>query len=472
VATYEREAAAAPPSVVAVPDAAERAAAAPPAAAGPHHIVVVGGGAGGLVLATKLGRSLGRRGRARVTLIDANLAHVWKPLLHEVAAGTLDSHKDDVLYLSHAKEHGFAFQQGRMEGLDRRAKRVHLAPVLDGDGREIIARRRIGYDTLVVAVGGVCNDFGTPGAREHCMFLDNHPQADQVQRRILNACLRAQNREGPLREGQLKIAIIGAGATGVELAAELHRATRRLVAYGLDRIDPERDVEIHLIEAAPTVLPNLSARLQEATTAELKRLGVRLHTGEKVVEVTGEGVRVASGLHVPAEIRIWSAGVKAPDWLADLDGLETDRANRLVVDGTLRATRDPDIFAIGDCAACRLPGTDLLIPPRAQAAYQQAMTLAKTVRRRLRGEPPVTFRYKDYGSLISLSYSSVGQLMGVLLGTVTLEGRIARLTYLSLYKKHQLAVHGIVWVVLTTLINLLRLRTEPRLKLHLDTDYR
>jgi NADH:ubiquinone reductase (H+-translocating) len=434
--------------------------------------VVVGGGAGGLVLATKLGRSLGRRGPARVTLIDANLAHVWKPLLHEVAAGTLDSHKDDVLYLSHATEHGYAFQQGRMEGLDRRARRVHLAPVLDVDGREIIARRSVGYDTLVIAVGGICNDFGTKGAREHCLFLDNHPQADQVQRRILNACLRAQNREGPLREGQLKIAIIGAGATGVELAAELHRATRRLVAYGLDRIDPERDIEIHLIEAAPTVLPNLSARLQEATTAELRRLGVRLHTGERVVEVTEGEVRMASGLVVPAEIRIWSAGVKAPDWLANLDGLETDRANRLAVDGTLRVTRDPDIYAIGDCAACKLPGTELLIPPRAQAAYQQAVTLAETVRRRLKGEPPATFRYKDYGSLISLSYSSVGQLMGVLLGTVTLEGKIARLTYLSLYKKHQLAVHGIVWVALNTLINLLRLRTEPRLKLHLDTDYR
>jgi NADH dehydrogenase len=471
VATYERDAAAAA-RAEARPAAAGAAGSATGAAAGPHHVVIVGGGAGGLVLATRLGRKLGRKGKARVTLIDANLTHVWKPLLHEVAAGTLDSHKDDVLYLGHAKSHGFSFQQGRMDGLDRRAKRVHLAPVQDAAGREIIARRSIGYDTLVVAVGAVCNDFGTAGAREHCMFLDNHPQADQVQRRILNACLRAQNQEGPLWEGQLKIAIIGAGATGVELAAELHRSTRQLVAYGLDRIDPERDVGIHLIEAAPTVLPALSARLQEATLAELHRLGVRVHAGEKVVEVTDEGVRMASGLHVPAEIRIWSAGVKAPDWLANLDGLETDRANRLAVDGTLRATRDEDVFAIGDCAACKLPGTDLLIPPRAQAAYQQAMTLAESVARRLKGEPPAPFAYKDYGSLISLSYSSVGQLMGVLLGTVTLEGRIARLTYLSLYKKHQLALHGLVWVVLTTLINVLRLRTEPRLKLHLDTDYR
>ena len=437
------------------------------AATGLHHIVVVGGGAGGLVLATELGHKLGRKKRARITLIDVSLTHIWKPLLHEVAVGTLDSHKDDVIFLSHAKDHGFRFQQGRMDGLDRSRRLVHLAPILDNRGAEVIPRRTMRYDTLVIAVGGVCNDFGTPGVQEHCMFLDNHRQADQVHRRLLNACLRAQMQEGPLKEGQLQVAIVGAGATGVELAAELHKATRRLVAYGLDRIDPERDIKISLIEAGPRVLPALDERLAQATAQELRRLGVVLHTGEQVVEVTETGVRTKSGLVIPAELKIWSAGVKAHDFLKDLDGLETNRVNQLVVDRTLRTTRDPDVYAIGDCAAVPQPGSDRPVPPRAQAAYQEAQTLAKTLARRLEGEPPVEFVYNDYGSLVSLSYSSVGNLMGNLLGTVMVEGMLARLTYLSLYKKHQLAVHGFVWVALTTLINLLRLRTEPRLKLHL-----
>jgi NADH dehydrogenase len=434
---------------------------------GLHHIVVVGGGAGGLVLATELGHKLGRRKKARITLIDVSLTHIWKPLLHEVAVGTLDSHKDDVIFLSHAKDHGFRFQQGRMDGLDRSRRLVHLAPILDNRGAEVIPRRTMRYDTLVIAVGGVCNDFGTPGVQEHCMFLDNHRQADQVHRRLLNACLRAQMQEGPLKEGQLQVAIVGAGATGVELAAELHKATRRLVAYGLDRIDPERDIKISLIEAGPRVLPALDERLAQATAQELRRLGVVLHTGEQVVEVTETGVRTKSGLVIPAELKIWSAGVKAHDFLKDLDGLETNQVNQLVVDRTLRTTRDPDVYAIGDCAAVPQPGSDRPVPPRAQAAYQEAQTLAKTLARRLEGEPPVEFVYNDYGSLVSLSYSSVGNLMGNLLGTVMVEGMLARLTYLSLYKKHQLAVHGFVWVALTTLINLLRLRTEPRLKLHL-----
>jgi NADH dehydrogenase len=433
--------------------------------AGLHHIVIVGGGAGGLVLATKLGHRLGRRKLARITLIDTSLTHVWKPLLHEVAVGTLDSHKDDVIYLGHAKGHHFNFQQGRMEGLDRARREILLAPV-EFEGHEIIPRRRVGYDTLVIAVGGICNDFGTPGVKEHCQFLDTHEQAEHVQRLLLNACLRAHLQQAPLAEGQLNVAIVGAGATGVELAAELHKAARQLVAYGLDRIDPERDVKISLIEAGPAVLPALPERLSKATLRELERLKVQVYVNERVVEVTEDGIKTQSGRFIPAELKVWAAGVKAPDFLADLDGLAVNRGNQLVVDQTLKVTGDENIFAIGDCAFCPQPGSDKPVPPRAQAAYQQAMLLARNLPARLKGQPMKPFVYRDYGSLISLSYSSVGSLMGNLLGTVMIEGFLARLTYLSLYKKHQLALHGLVWVMLATLINLIRLKTEPRLKLH------
>jgi NADH:ubiquinone reductase (H+-translocating) len=430
-----------------------------------HHIVIVGGGAGGLVLATKLGHRLGKRKLARITLIDMALTHVWKPLLHEVAVGTLDSHKDDVIYLGHAKGHHFNFQQGRMDGLDRTRREIMLAPV-NFEGHEIIPRRRVSYDTLVIAVGGICNDFGTPGVKEHCQFLDTQEQAEHVQRNLLNSCLRAHLQQAPLAEGQLHVAIVGAGATGVELAAELHKAARQLVAYGLDRIDPERDVKISLIEAGPTVLPALPERLSKATLKELERLKVQVFVNERVVEATDKGIKTHSGRFIPAELRIWAAGVKAPDFLANLDGLATNRNNQLLVDSTLRTTNDDHVFAMGDCAACPQPGSDKPVPPRAQAAYQQALLLAKNLPARLQGRPMRPFIYRDYGSLISLSYSSVGSLMGNLLGTVIIEGFLARLTYLSLYKKHQLALHGLVWVMLVTLINLIRLKTEPRLKLH------
>ena len=439
------------------------------------HIVIVGGGAGGaggLVLATLLGRKLGKAGKARVTLIDHALTHVWKPLLHEIAAGTLNSDSDSVNYLSRAKANHFPFVQGEMAGLDQREKNVWLAPMLDEDGQEIVPRRPFAYDKLVLAVGSTANDFGVDGVKEHCVFLDDHHQADRLQQRLLRDFLKAQVQEVPLAPGQLHIAIIGAGATGVELAAEMHRAARGLVAYGLDRIDPEKDFSITLIEAAPSVLPALSARLQEATGKQLEKLGIEVLTGEQVVRATEDQLLTKSGKVIDAEIKVWCAGVRGPDFFETLEGVQQNRSFQLDVDPTLKVKGETDIYAIGDCSTCLLPGEEKPVPPRAQAAYQQAHTLAHTLVDEVAarsGRPARSARafvYKDYGSLISLSYSAVGSLMGNLFGTVMVEGMLARLTYLSLYRKHQLALHGLRWVIMNVVARLFMRGTQPELKLH------
>ncbi|MGH8650356.1 MAG: NAD(P)/FAD-dependent oxidoreductase, partial [Burkholderiales bacterium] len=231
---------------------------------GLHNIVIVGGGAGGLELATRLGRTLGRRKQALITLVDRSRTHLWKPLLHEFAAGSMDLDHHALDYLAQARWHHFRFQLGEMDGLDRRRRVVKVAPTLDEDGRELIPRREISYDTLVLAIGSHTDDFGTPGAEEHAISLDMPEQAELFHRRMINACIRANAQAAPLRPEQLKVAIIGAGATGVELAAELHKTTRELVAYGLDRINPERDVQLTIIEAAPRILPAVPERLSKA----------------------------------------------------------------------------------------------------------------------------------------------------------------------------------------------------------------
>lgn len=432
------------------------------------HIVIVGGGAGGLVLATLLGRKLGNAGKARVTLIDHALTHVWKPLLHEIAAGTLNSDSDSVNYLSHAKANDFRFVQGEMEGLDSTRKSIKLAPMLDEEGREIVPAREFAYDRLVLAVGSTANDFGIAGVKKHCVFLDDHHQADRLQQRLLRDFLRAQVQDHPLAPGQLRIAIVGAGATGVELAAEMHRAARGLVAYGLDRIDPEKDFSITLIEAAPSVLPALSERLQDATLKQLDKLGIEVLTGEQVVEATEDRLLTRSGKVIDAEIKVWCAGVRGPAFFETLEDLEQNRSFQLDVDPTLKVKGENDIYAIGDCCACLLPGQEKPVPPRAQAAYQQAQTLAATLVNEVaaRPRPARPFVYKDYGSLISLSYSAVGSLMGNLFGTVMIEGLLARLTYLSLYRKHQLALHGLRWVIMNVVARLFMRGTQPELKLH------
>ena len=193
-----------------------------------HRIIIVGGGAGGLELATSLGHKLGRHGLARIILVDACLTHIWKPLLHEVAAGTINSYEDELNYFAHGAKNNFEFQLGRMDRIDRERKRIHLAALTDAADAEIAPGRDVSYDTLIIAIGSTANDFGTPGAREHCVFLDSRAQADRFQSQLLNMYLQAHALpEGSAEKPELNIAIVGAGATGVELAAELHHATHQ-----------------------------------------------------------------------------------------------------------------------------------------------------------------------------------------------------------------------------------------------------
>jgi NADH:ubiquinone reductase (H+-translocating) len=146
-------------------------------------------------------------------------------------------------------------------------------------------------------------------------------------RRIVNACFCAHTQVAPIRPGQLHVTIIGAGATGTELSAELHQTTRAVVAYGLEKIDPARDIRITLVEAASRILPALPERVSSATVHMLKGLGVDVRTGAKVTEVTAEGVRLASGEFLPSELVVWATGVKGPDVLRDLDGLQATRSD-------------------------------------------------------------------------------------------------------------------------------------------------
>jgi len=187
-----------------------------------------------------------------------------------------------------------------------------------------------------------------------------------------------------------------------------------------------------------------------------------------VTAVAADGVSTASGRKISAELTVWAAGIMAPDFLKEIGGLETNRINQLAVLDTLRTTRDPDIFAIGDCASCPWPGHERGVPPTAQAAHQQATHLARMLPRRLAGKPLKPWRYRDFGSLVSLGeYSTVGSLMGALLGgTIFIEGLFARFMYVSLYRMHLYALHGFVRVLFDTVAQLITRRTEPRVKLH------
>ena len=438
----------------------------------PHKIVIVGGGAGGLELATRLGKAYGRGNKVIVTLVDKNRTHIWKPKLHEIASGSMDFGDHEVDYMAQAHWNHFTFRIGELKGLDRTNKTIDLYPYLDSDGSPVTPIQQIEYDTLVVCVGSLSNDFGTQGVKEFALKLETQHDAKQFHSKMVNACIRAHHQKEVIHKRQLHVAIIGAGATGVELAAELHRTTREVVAFGLDRIDPEKDIKVSLIEAAERILPALQPRFSLATEDLIKKLGVQVFTSSKVMEVMSNGIRLADGRVLESELVVWAAGVKAPDFLKDLGGLETNRINQLVVLETLQTTRDIDIFALGDCAACPCPDQDGgrggIVPPRAQAAHQQASHLFEQIKRRLSNKSLRPYRYKDFGSLVSLGkFSTVGNMMGGLIGkNLMIEGYFAKLMYLSLYKLHELAIHGFIKTSLYTFARMITKQTNPTVKLH------
>ncbi|MGZ8199540.1 MAG: NAD(P)/FAD-dependent oxidoreductase [Methylosarcina sp.] len=427
-----------------------------------HKIVIVGGGASGLELATKLGRTLGKKDKAEIILLDATSTHIWKPLLHEVAAGTLDE-SEQIEYLAQAYRNNFRFRLGKMEGLNRSKKEIYVSPTFNDSGEELIPKLTLTYDTLVMAVGSVSNTFNIQGVAEHCMFLDTTTQAFRFQKQLVETYIKNYAGKDSHTGKLLSIVIIGAGATGVELSAQLHEVSNLLAVYGLQE---SNKVKLTIIEAATQLLPALPSKLANATQQQLVKLGIDLKLGRRVTEVTKDSVTTHDGEVIPADLKVWAAGIKAPDWMKQLDGLETNHINQLIVDETLK-TLDDDIFAMGDCAACVWQGHKGNVPPRAQAAHQQASTLYKSLSNRLKGKPPVKYAYHDYGSLVSLGqYTTVGNLMGNLMGTVTIGGFIARVVYLSLYKMHQLAIHGYFRTAMLTLSNVFRRSAHATIKLH------
>lgn len=436
----------------------------------PHRIVVVGGGAGGLELVTRLGDQLGKGGRAQVTLVDKEATHIWKPLLHEVAAGSMDPHAHQLEYIAQARWHHFEFQQGEMLDLDRVNKTLTVGAILDEDKHPVLPERKIPYDTLIIAIGSVTNFFGVSGAAEHAMAIDTVSQAEQVRRRILAACMRAQTRfaeSGGQQMQKVNLVIIGGGATGVELAAELRNTAQVLAAYGLHKLNPQRDIRITLIEAGPRILPPLPERIAAATAQLLGELKVEIITGDSVTEVTTDAVLTRSGRHLPSDLTVWAGGIKVPTILGQV-GLPTNPLGQVIVSPTLQTITDPDVFALGDCASCPWPASGKSVPPRAQAAHQQASLLLDSMKRRLTGRSLPTFTYRDHGSLISLGhFETVGNLMGRLVGrSVKIQGLLARLLYLSLYRHHQVALHGFLRMAVDAFAQWLRRRTSPRVKLH------
>lgn len=428
-----------------------------------NRFVVIGGGAGGLELVVKLARKFRRDKATEVILVDKNPTHIWKPLFHEVATGSMNSYHDEASYRMLAKKHGFRFQLGSVVGIDTEQRKISIAAVTDDDGREIMPRRQIEFGSLVVSVGSLSNDFGIPGVAQFSRQLDSREQAELFHTHFASQLHRVNSSEDS--SATLSVVIVGGGATGVELAADMHNVVQRLREYGFEHFSQER-LSVSVIEAAPGLLPRLPDRIGDSVKRELERIGVNVHVSTRIAEVRQDAVVPAEGEPIPADISVWAAGVRAPTWLSDC-GFPTDRLGRIEVNRDLTVKGMERVFAIGDCAAC-YDKDGVEIPPRAQAAHQMATTAYRNICAQRKGKALKPFVYRDFGSLVSLSrFSTVGNLMGNLVrGTVFVEGWFARTVYLSLYRMHQSAVHGRFSTLLIMLGDRIYKATRAEVKLH------
>jgi len=402
---------------------------------GAPRIVVVGGGAGGLELVSRLGRNVGQTGCAQIVLVERRATHAWKPQLHEIATGMQVD--DSLNYAAHSQRHHYRYEPGEVIALDRAQRTLTLAPLCGPDGQQVCGERTVGYDLLVLALGSVANDFGTPGVAPYCHMLNDAADAEALNRTLMSRALAVEM--GTLE--RLSIAIVGGGATGVELATEIGHVVGELRRYGARRVHTHLDVTV--IDAADRLLANGSPRMSERAAAVLEQHGVHVVLGRRVTEARQDSLVFDNGEQLNADIKVWASGIKGAT--ASLgQALPTGKRGQWPAEATLRSADDPHIFLLGDCSACTDAGGNP-VPSTAQAARQQAILLARSLPRVLSGAPPLSFIYRDRGTLVSLGKArAVGSLVSAWKGgrTHAVDGAVAKGMYASLYRLHQAAVMG------------------------------
>ena len=385
-------------TVPAEPAPAARATAPVPASAGATRptVVIVGAGFGGLRAVRSLGDA-----PVDVVLVDRHNYHLFQPLLYQVATAGLEP--EQIARPVRAvlrRQRNLEFRMTEVTGLDPDGKRL-----VTTDGP-------IAYDYLILAVGGETNYFGLEGVVRHGFGLKDIPEAIRIRNHVLHAFERAMlESDAERRRAWLTFVVVGGGPTGVEMAGALSELIRLVLVKDYPRLNV-KDVRVLLLEATDRLLGPMPARLQEAAAETLwRKKHVEVRFGATVADYDGARVSLKSGEVIPARTLIWAAGVQAVSLTARL-GLPTVRQGRVAVTPTLAVPEHPDIYVIGDAAYLEVDGAPL--PMMAPVAIQMARTAAANIRRRLAGQPPVPFDYRDPGSLATIGRNAaVAYIRGI-----------------------------------------------------------
>lgn len=367
-------------------------------------ILVVGGGFGGYTAATKICELTKNREDVGVLVLARDNFFTFWPMVPGIVSSDIDTRNVAQPLRRALIMAGSSFRRAEIRAVDHDRKRV----IAEG-GVEFP------YDQLIISIGGQPNYFGIPGVEEHALSMRGVADAERIRNRVIERFEEVSLMRGEVPDSKLTFVVIGAGATGTEVASEIHNLVHEALAPDYPNIDPNR-VRIYLLDGLPQILPELDPALQRAARARLHSERIEVWTSTFAEEVTADRVRLKGGAEIMSENVIWTAGNRPNVTIKDL-GLPVDERTGIKVDTYLRVEGHPGVWAIGDCAA--IPDIrqedGRVVPPTAQAAIQEGYTVAKNVLKAIDGETDFEeFEYKPLGQLVELgSDFAVNEVMGV-----------------------------------------------------------
>ena len=369
-------------------------------------VMVLGGGFGGYTAAKDLCDLIEDRDDVGVLVLAKNNFFTFWPMVPGIVSSDIDARNVAQPLRRALITAGASFRRAEGKKLDLERKVV----VTDG-GIEFP------YDHVVISLGGLPNFFGIPGVEEHSLTMRGVEDAERIRNRVIERFEEVSLIRGEVPESKLTFVVIGGGATGVEVASEIHTLVHENLAPDYPNIDPHR-VRIILLEALPNILPELDPALRKAARARMVNQRIEVRTNAIAEEITENCVELKGGNNISSENVIWTAGNR-PNLGIEAEGLPVDERTGIKVDEYLRVEGYQSVWAIGDCAAVQdvREGQDgKIVPPTAQAAVQQGHVVARNVLKTIDGREDdlERFEYRPLGQLVELgSDFAVNEVMGV-----------------------------------------------------------
>jgi NADH:ubiquinone reductase (H+-translocating) len=364
----------------------------------PNRVLIVGGGFAGYNAAETLCKLTRDRDDVGVMVVNRENYFTFWPMLAGIISSDVQTHNVAQPLRRALIRLGASFRRADLDAVDPERRIVTAA------GREFP------YEHLILALGAEPAYFGIPGVEEHCISIRGIDAGERICNRVIER-YEETTLEGDVPESKLTFVIIGGGATGVEVASELHSLVHDLLVPDYPNINPHR-VKIILVDANPEILKELDPALRRVARKKLADLHVEVLNNVKAKEVRAEKVILNDGREIATQNVIWTAGARASVKLDDLP-FPHDERKGLEVDRFMRVVGHENVWGIGDSAAT-VDEKDEAVPPNAQAAVQEGVAVARNVLAVIDGEEPKPFRYRPVGQLVEMgSEFAVNEVMGI-----------------------------------------------------------